>query len=232
MSGIFIPTLYAMSGVCAFAALRHGLAVMQRRVSPIHLLFAGLSLTMMVLILAKAGAYLAPTVQELIALRKWEISAVSLVFMVFPWFVGRIHGRPSAELLLGLTVFWIVIFIVNLRLPYGVQFADLPRLTYFELPWGERVVDCVCFSAALGTISAYSEFSPSWRSAFMHASPSTGAGSVEERVHWPGAWACFSGRPVQPGRQPGVHRVRPSERLRFSFHAGIDGPGDDAGIAQ
>jgi len=25
--------LYAMSGVCAFAALRHGLAVMQRRVS-------------------------------------------------------------------------------------------------------------------------------------------------------------------------------------------------------
>jgi len=43
---------------------------------------------MMVLILSKAGAYQAPTVQELIALRKWEISAVSLVFMVFPGFVA------------------------------------------------------------------------------------------------------------------------------------------------
>ena len=141
MSGILIPTLYAMGGVCAFAALRHGLAVMQRRVSPLHLLFAGLSLAMMVLILAKAGAYLAPTVQELIALRKWEISAVSLVFMIFPWFVAGYTGVRPRKLLLGLSVFWIVILIVNLSLPYGVQFADLPRLTYFELPWGERVVD-------------------------------------------------------------------------------------------
>ncbi len=141
MSGVLVPTLYVMSGVCAFAALHHGLAVMQRRVSPIHLLFAGLSLTIMALILAKAGAYQAQTAQDLIALRKWEISAVSLLFMVFPWFVAGYTGVRPRKLLLGLTVFWIVIFIVNLRLPYGVQLVDFPTLTYFELPWGERVVD-------------------------------------------------------------------------------------------
>lgn len=141
MSGVLVPTLYVMSGVCAFAALHHGLAVMQRRVSSIHLLFAGLSLTIMALILAKAGAYQAQTAEELIALRKWEISAICLLFMVFPWFIAGYTGVRPRKLLLGLSVFWIVIFVVNLRLPYGVQFAAFPTLTYFELPWGERVVD-------------------------------------------------------------------------------------------
>jgi len=31
MSEILVPTLYVMSGFCAFAALHHGLAVVQRR---------------------------------------------------------------------------------------------------------------------------------------------------------------------------------------------------------
>jgi len=141
MSGIFIPTLYAMSGVCAFAALRHGFAVMQRRVSRIHLLFAMLSLLIMALILAKAGAYQAQTADTLVALRRWELSAISLVFILLPWFVAGYTGVRPRTLLIGLSAFWGLILAANLALPYGVQFVDLPRLTYFELPWGERVVD-------------------------------------------------------------------------------------------
>lgn len=141
MSGILVPTLYVMSGVCAFAALHHGLAVMQRRVRQIHLLFAVLCVLIMAIILAKAGAYQAQTVPALIALRKWEISAVCLFFMLFPWFVAGYTGIRPRKFLLGLTVFWSLIFAANLGLPYGVQYADLPRLTYFHLPWGESVVD-------------------------------------------------------------------------------------------
>lgn len=141
MSGIFIPTLYAMSGVCAFAALHHGLAVMRRRVYHPHLLFAFLCLLATAFILAKAGAYQAETAQELVALRRWEISAACIFFSLFPWFIAEYTGIRPRKLLVGLTVFWALLFAVNLILPYGVQFIDLPRLSYFELPWGDSVVD-------------------------------------------------------------------------------------------
>jgi PAS domain S-box-containing protein len=141
MSGILVPTLYVVSGVCAFAALHHGLAVMRRRVNRIHLIFAVLSLSIMALILAKAGAYQVQTGQELVALRKWEVSAICLFFALFPWFVAEYTDVRPRKLLVGLSVFWGLMFAVDLSLPYGIQYVDLPRLTYFDLPWGESVVD-------------------------------------------------------------------------------------------
>ena len=141
MSGILIPTLYAMSGVCAYAALHQGLAVLRRRVNRIHLLFAVLCLLVTAFILVKAGAYQAQTPQELVVLRRWEVSAGCIFFSLFPWFIAEYTGIRPRKLLVGLTAFWALLFTVNLSLPYGVQFIDLPRITYFNLPWGESVVD-------------------------------------------------------------------------------------------
>jgi PAS domain S-box-containing protein len=130
-----------MSGICAFAAVHHSLAAMRRRVNRIHNLFAALCVAIMALLLAKAAAYQAQTVAELVALRKWEGSAVCFFFVLFPWFIGEYTDIRPRKLLLGLSAFWAMMFAVNLALPYGYQYVDLPRLTYFELPWGETVVD-------------------------------------------------------------------------------------------
>ena len=149
MSAILVPSLYVMSGVCAFAALHHGLAVMQRRVSQTHLLFAVLCGVVMAYILIRAGAYQAQTVEALVALRKWEVVGVCLIYMIFPWFIAGFTGVRPRRFLIALSVFWSLILVVNLILPYGAQFADLPRLTYFDLPWGERVVDLRVFHPSL-----------------------------------------------------------------------------------
>lgn len=141
MSGILVPTLYVMSGICAYAALHHELAATRRRVNRIHHLFALLSLVVGAYILARAGAYQAHTAQELVAMRRWEISLVCIFFSLFPWFIAEYTGIRPRKLLLGLIVFFASIFIVNLVLPYGIQFVEQPRLTFFDLPWGERVVD-------------------------------------------------------------------------------------------
>jgi PAS domain S-box-containing protein len=141
MSGILIPTLYVMSGICAYAALHHGLAALRRRANRIHLLFVLLSLLVTAFILAKASAYQAQTAQELVAMRKWEISFVCIFFALFPWFIADYTDVRPRKLLKGLTAFWALLFAVNLSLPYGVQFVDLPRLTYFSLPWNESVLD-------------------------------------------------------------------------------------------
>jgi PAS domain S-box-containing protein len=149
MSAILVPSLYVMSGICAFAALHHGLAVMQRRVSQTHLLFAALCGVVMAYILVRAGAYQAQTVEALVVLRKWEVVGVCLIFAIFAWFIAGFTGVRPRRFLLALTVFWGLILAANLILPYGAQFADLPTLTYFDLPWGERVVDLRVFQPSL-----------------------------------------------------------------------------------
>jgi PAS domain S-box-containing protein len=149
MSAILVPSLYVMSGVCAFAALHHGLAVMQRRVSQTHLLFAALCGVAMAYILVRAGAYQAHTVEALVALRKWEAAGVCLIYMIFPWFIAGFTGVRPRRFLIAMTVFWGLILAANLILPYGAQFADLPTLTHIDLPWGERVVDLRVFHPSL-----------------------------------------------------------------------------------
>jgi len=149
MSAILIPTLYLMSGVCAFAALHHGLAVVQRRVSQLHLLFATLCVVVMAYILIRAGAYQAQTVESLVMLRRWEVVGVCLVYMIFPWFIAGFTGVRPRRFLIAMTIFWSLILAVDLTLPYGAQFTDLPKLTYFDLPWGERVVDLRVFHPSL-----------------------------------------------------------------------------------
>jgi len=193
MSALLVPALYAISGFCAFAALHHGLAVVQRRVSRIHLLFAVLALLIMAIILAKAGAYQAQTVETLITLRKWEISAVCLFFMLFPWFVAGYAGIRPHKFLIGLTVFWGLIFVVNLSLPYGTQYAGAPHLTYFDLPWGERVVDLRVLQPSIWhTIGLLGIFVIM---AFgVHACRRCiGAGNAKGRARWAGRRACSSG---------------------------------------
>lgn len=141
MSGILIPALYFTSGVCVYAALRHGVAVLSLRANRIRLLFAVLSLLITAHILLNAGAYQAATAPDLVALRRWDAAVVCLFFPLFTWFIGEYTGRRGRRLLLGLSVFWALVFVVNLLLPHGVQFVEMPRLTYFNLPWGESVVD-------------------------------------------------------------------------------------------
>ena len=74
-------------------------------------------------------------------MRRWEVLAGSLFLSLFPWFIAKLTGVRPRSLLNGLTLFWSLIITVNLMLPFGIQFVDLPVLKYFVLPWGESVVD-------------------------------------------------------------------------------------------
>ncbi|MBT9611917.1 MAG: PAS domain-containing protein [Burkholderiales bacterium] len=141
MKEILVPALYVMSGVCAYTALHHGLAVLRRRVNRIHLLFALMSLLTAALIMARAGAYGAHTVSELVAMRRWEIVFLCFFVPAFLWFVADYTGIRPRKLLFGLSGFWALLFAVNLALPSGVQIADSSSMAYFDLPWGERVAD-------------------------------------------------------------------------------------------
>ena len=141
MSGIFLPTLYVIIGIYAYSALNHGLSVLRRQASFNHLLFALLCLLAVAFNLSRVEAYQAQTAQALVEMRRWEVLAGSIFLSLFPWFIANYTGIRPRKLLIGLTVFWLLIIAIDLILPYGIQFSGQPVLTRFALPWGESVVD-------------------------------------------------------------------------------------------
>jgi PAS domain S-box-containing protein len=141
MSGFLIPLLYALAGVCAYAALHHGLIARHRPVDYIHVLFALLCILVSVYIAAKAGAYQAESASALVTMRRWELGLGALVLGVFPWFVGLYTGWRPSWLLIALSSGMLVAMAANLLLPYGIVYDEFPPLRHFTLPWGERVVD-------------------------------------------------------------------------------------------
>lgn len=142
MSAILVPSLYFTSGICAYTAVRHGLSVWRRRANATHLLFALSSLFAGGFIMARAGAYSAQSAAELVTMRRWEITLTAGFCMAFSWFIASYTRVRPRKLLLGMAALWVSLTVLNLKfLPFGVQFTDLPRLSYFHLPWGESVVD-------------------------------------------------------------------------------------------
>jgi PAS domain S-box-containing protein len=141
MNGFLIPLLYGLAGVCCYAGLHHLLIASRRPVRRTHLLFALLCLAVAFHVIAKAGAYHADSAQALVALRRWEASWALIFFALLPWFVAEYTGIRSRGLLAALSGIFMAIFVANLVLPYGAQFAELPRLGHMTLPWGEQIVD-------------------------------------------------------------------------------------------
>jgi len=143
MSAILLPTLYGLSGVCAYAGLHHGLIAWRRPVERTHLLFSLLCLAVVWYVLAKAGAYQADSAQEVVARARWMLSAVTVFFALLPWFVGEYTGVRPHWLLAGFSAFMIVMLVANATLPYGMSFIELPRYEEVTLPWGEQVANIV-----------------------------------------------------------------------------------------
>lgn len=141
MTTILVNALYAMSGICAYAMIHHGLIFIHQRTSRINILFAVMCFMVMAYILAKARAYSAETAMELVTMRRWEISAACIFFVIFPWFVALYTSINKLKLQFGLSAFFVLIFSANLFLPFGIQFVEFPHITYFDLPWGENLVD-------------------------------------------------------------------------------------------
>jgi signal transduction histidine kinase len=130
-----------MAGLCGYAALHHGLAFLRGRVTRTHILFVLMTVTIMCYTLARAGGYSAQTVDELVAMRRWEVSFLCLFAITFVWFVVNYTKARTYQFVIGHNLLWVFLFVVNLVLPYGIQIANLPDLTYFQLPWGEHVTD-------------------------------------------------------------------------------------------
>ncbi len=73
--------------------------------------------------------------------RRLDVSSAFIFFVIFPWFVAEYTGVRPRWYLISFSTAVTFIFIVNLSLPYGGAFNQLPELKFQILPWGEQVAD-------------------------------------------------------------------------------------------
>jgi PAS domain S-box-containing protein len=137
---MLLITLYVLAGVCLYAAIHH-LWIARHLSDRTHFWFALLCLVVTFYVLVKAGAYRAVTAAELVTLRRWETSVGIVIVGLLPWFALAYTGIRQRALAAVLTLLLGFFFAVNLILPYGVSFIEIPTLEFITLPWGEQVAD-------------------------------------------------------------------------------------------
>jgi hypothetical protein len=138
---IFITSVAVLAGLCLFAAVNHLWMGWRRPTQRVHLLFGLLSLVVAAYVLAKLGSYRADTAQELVATRRLVVSFAAIFLGILPWFVADYTGETRRTPLVVLSVLSVFLFTVNLVLPFGIFFTELPEVHRITLPWGETVTD-------------------------------------------------------------------------------------------
>jgi signal transduction histidine kinase len=141
MNNFLTPILFFVAGVSLFSAISHLFIGLSKRRDTLHLLFGISSLMSFGFIIVRATAYHASSIDELIALRRLDVMFVCLFALFYVGFIAAFTGFRSKYWLFLILVLTVFLLVADFMLPYGIQFVEKPELKYFELPWGETVVD-------------------------------------------------------------------------------------------
>ncbi|MBI3776986.1 MAG: GHKL domain-containing protein [Gammaproteobacteria bacterium] len=141
LNGILLTSLAMLVGMCICTAVHHLWIGIRSPERLVYVVFGLLSFVVSLYVFSKLSAYRAVSVEELVAMRRWEIGFAMVFLGVLPWFAAAYTGVRRRVLLLGLSAYCLSLIGVNLIMPFGVSFIELPHLNYLTLPWGEQVVD-------------------------------------------------------------------------------------------
>jgi diguanylate cyclase (GGDEF)-like protein len=137
MNEIIQPTLLVMAGICTYAGINHLSLGLHQRSGDAQLLFAGLCWLMMPFALFHVLILQAANAAEFISALKGNLAVVLLFLGIFPWFIARYTGKQPLPLLVGLSVMFALLFVVNLSQPYSLQYRHFDGIRALRLPWGE-----------------------------------------------------------------------------------------------
>ncbi len=139
MNELVIPSLYMLAGVVLYATAHHFAAAIRPPHDRIHLYFGAMCLMVVLFALYLVQYLKATNIIELAHGLKWNIAAILLFFILFPWFIALYSGKGPRSFLIGLSVLFAMLFVVNLTQPYSLQYDHIDGLHMQQLPWGETV---------------------------------------------------------------------------------------------
>ena len=149
MHDVIIPALYVLAGICLYAFVTHVSVILHRPIDYRRLLFSATCVPVFVFSYFQVRALQAATVDEFVAANRWDIACTCVMLIFLVWFVAAYTDRRPLRFLLGTTAIYVMLFVANLMMPYGLQFDQVTALTILELPWGESIAIAVGRSSTM-----------------------------------------------------------------------------------
>jgi PAS domain-containing protein len=141
MIDIVVPTLLVLTGICIYAAINHLSIGLKRPFDRAHLLFAGMCVMGVLHGLTHILMHRAQTADEMLIALKLNLSAVAGLHFLLLWFIAEFTQVRPQRFLQGLSLAIATLFVLNLIMPYGLQYVAAPKIEFIQLPWGETLVN-------------------------------------------------------------------------------------------
>ena len=136
---IIIPSLYLLSGICVYAMVSHLFFGLRSPLDYRHLLFSGLCLLSVLFAFSHIQMSQMTDIDEFITALKWNLAAALAFVTLFLWFIACYSGKRPLHLLIGLSILFAVLCVVNFTQPYSLQFDNISGLRTLRMPWGETL---------------------------------------------------------------------------------------------
>ncbi len=142
MQSFMTMFLCVSSGIVGSAGATHLLIGISRRPRDATLLLFGLvCLAIAVHTLVVLALQTAAGVASYVPILKYAFGPSSAAaILLLMWFVASFSGEQPTRFLRGMSVWFLLILILHLVLPFGVLYAEISGLRPIRLPWGEQIV--------------------------------------------------------------------------------------------
>ena len=136
MHGFIILGSYLIAGVCLYASLFHLGSGLHKPIDWTNLLFGLICMLTVPFSILNAWLLQVQDIALMTDILRWDIAIALTSLILLPWFIALYVQRFAWYWLWGLSAFYAILFIQNLRQPY----THIDRLQLFHLPWGETAV--------------------------------------------------------------------------------------------
>jgi diguanylate cyclase (GGDEF)-like protein/PAS domain S-box-containing protein len=139
MNGLVIPGLYLFAGIMVYATFHHLSNALSPPRDPVQVLFGCICAIAIPFTLFHVQMLQATDTVEYVRALKWNLSSAILLFILFLWFIALHTGKHHWLFPAGFSLLFAMLFVVNLALPFSLQYDHVEKIQALQLPWGEVI---------------------------------------------------------------------------------------------
>ena len=149
----YSTSLIFLAGFCLFYVFYHFTTQQLRQQRRVHLLFAGITLSLIGTILTGVISFNTSAIADHITWVRTNVIFNIVMYALLPWFFAVHSGVRPKLVLAGSAALCMLLFFINLTQPNTLLYSEIHGIDRLLLPWGEEVFFIKATPSIWGTIS-------------------------------------------------------------------------------